>query len=127
MSFTDLFTSGTHSRNLAHFASIANIAAVHGEIHENEEKLLKRFARKLDVSEHEYEAILKNPSKYPINSSNSADERLERMLDFFKMIFLHDEKIFFDGIFFKFISWSRRIVWGRFQNVPSSIKRRKTT
>ncbi|MAO07181.1 MAG: hypothetical protein CL596_00550 [Alteromonas sp.] len=91
MSFTDLFTSGTHSRNLAHFASIANIAAVHGEIHENEEKLLKRFARKLDVSEHEYEAILKNPSKYPINSSNSADERLERMLDFFKMIFADHE------------------------------------
>ncbi len=91
MSFTDLFSSGTHKRNLAHFASLANIAYTHGGIHEEEAKLLKRFSTKLDVSESEYQEILKDPSKYPISGSNSADERLERMLDLFKMIFADNE------------------------------------
>ena len=91
MSFTDLFESGTRGRNLGHFASMANIASSHGTIHENEEKLLKRFARKLDITDQEYEEVLKNPTKYPINPPNSADERLERMLDLFKMIFADHE------------------------------------
>ena len=61
MSFTDLFESGEHSRNLGHFASIANIAAVDGELNEEEEKLLKRIARKLDIDEDEYKAVIKDP------------------------------------------------------------------
>jgi len=91
MSFTDLFESGEHSRNLGHFASLANIASVDGELAETEEKLLKRFARKLDIEETEYSEVLKNPSKYPINPPNDADKRLERMHDLFQMIFAdHD-------------------------------------
>ncbi|MFT5103333.1 MAG: putative tellurite resistance protein B-like protein [Candidatus Latescibacterota bacterium] len=91
MSFTDLFESGEHSRNLGHFASLANIASVDGELAETEEKLLKRFARKLDIEEMEYSEVLKNPSKYPINPPNDADKRLERMHDLFQMIFAdHD-------------------------------------
>lgn len=91
MSFTDLFESGEHSRNLGHFASIANIAAVDGELNEPEEKLLKRFAHKLNILESEYTEVLKNPSKYPINPPNNANSRLERMHDLFEMIFTdHD-------------------------------------
>ena len=91
MSFTNLFESGARGRNLGHFASIAQIASSQGTTNENEIKLLKRFARKLDISDREYEEILKNPSKYPINPPNSVDERLERMLDLFKMIFADHE------------------------------------
>ncbi|NND62467.1 MAG: TerB family tellurite resistance protein [Flavobacteriaceae bacterium] len=91
MSFTDLFESGEHNRNLSHFASIARIAFVDGELNEDEETLLNRFARKLNVSEMEYQDILKNPEKYPIHPPNSADVRLERMLDLFKMIFADNE------------------------------------
>ena len=91
MSFTDLFESGEHSRNLGHFASIANLASSNGSINEGEEKLLRRFARKLDIEEQEYEEVLKNPSKYPINPPNSAEKRLERMHDLFEMIFLDHE------------------------------------
>lgn len=87
MSFTDLFESGEHSRNLGHFASIANIAAIDGELNEEEEKLLRRFARKLDIAETEYEEVLENPGKYPINPPNSSEKRLERMHDLFEMIF----------------------------------------
>ncbi|EDM45533.1 hypothetical protein SCB49_06987 [unidentified eubacterium SCB49] len=91
MSFTDLFESGEHKRNLGHFASIANMAAVNGELNALEEKMLRRFARKLDVDESEYEAVLKDPKKYPINPPNDADRRLERMHDLFEMIFADHE------------------------------------
>jgi len=91
MSFTDLFGSGEHSRNLSHFAALANIASVHGDIHESEAALLKRFARKLDIAEKEYTEVLKNPSKFPINPPNSAERRLERMYDLLKMIFADHE------------------------------------
>lgn len=91
MSFTDLFESGEHSRNVGHFASIVNIASVDGAINAEEEKMLKRFARKLDIDETEYTAILKNPTKYPINPPNDAEKRLERIHDLFEMIFADHE------------------------------------
>ena len=91
MSFTDLFESGEHSRNLGHFASIANMATVNGELSPQEEKMLKSFAHKLDINESEYERILKNPANYPINPPNSAERRLERIHDLFQMIFADNE------------------------------------
>jgi uncharacterized tellurite resistance protein B-like protein len=91
MSFTDLFESGEHSRNIGHFASIANLASIKGKINAEEEKLLRRFARKLNIDETEYEAILKNPGEYPINPPNSAEKRLDRMHDLFEMIFVDHE------------------------------------
>lgn len=91
MTFTDLFESGEHSRNLGHFASIVRMAVVDGELNPEELTLLKRMARKLDVTEHEYTAILKNPMLYPLIPHNSADARLERMLDLFKIIFADNE------------------------------------
>lgn len=91
MSFTDLFESGEHKRNLGHFASIASIACVDGALGEEEEKMLRRFARKLNIDVVEYEEVLKNPSKFPINPPNDADRRLERMHDLFEMIFADHE------------------------------------
>ncbi|MDC8006011.1 TerB family tellurite resistance protein [Aureisphaera galaxeae] len=87
MSFTDLFKSGERNSNIGHFASIVNIASANGVISEPEEELLKRFATKLNISESKYVEILKNPTGYPLNPPNSADKRLERMLDLFKMIY----------------------------------------
>lgn len=91
MSFTDLFESGEHKRNLGHFASIANIASIDGSIGPVEEKMLRRFARKLNIDESEYEMVLEDPNKYPINPPNDADRRLERMHDLFEMIFADHE------------------------------------
>lgn len=87
MSFTDLFDSGEHRRNLGHFAAIANMATVDGEIGPEEEKLLKRFAVKLDIDESEYVEVLLNPNKFPINPPNTTEKRLERLHDLFRMIF----------------------------------------
>jgi uncharacterized tellurite resistance protein B-like protein len=91
MSFRDLFESGEHKRNLGHFASIVRLASVDGALNEEEERLLKRFARKLDVMDAEYLEVLKNPKKHPISPPNSADKRLELMHDLFEMIYAdHD-------------------------------------
>ena len=91
MAIKDLYQSGEHSKNLGHFASLASIAIADGKVDAQEEKLLKRFARKLNIGEEDYKKILKNPSKHPINPPNSAEERLERIHDLFDMIFADNE------------------------------------
>jgi hypothetical protein len=87
MSFSDLFGTGEHLRNLGHFAAIVNLAAVDGEINEKEELQLKRFASKLDIHEEEYNKVLKNPTAFPIHPNNSVQGRLERLHDLFKIIY----------------------------------------
>ncbi|MGY5849157.1 TerB family tellurite resistance protein [Salegentibacter sp. F14] len=87
MSISDLFGSGEHLRNINHFACIVNLASVDGEINEQEEVLLKRFAGKLDITESEYKSVVRNPEEFPVNSYNSVEQRLERLHDLFKIIF----------------------------------------
>ncbi|PCE62983.1 TerB family tellurite resistance protein [Sediminicola luteus] len=87
MSFAKLFESGNTKPNIAHFAAIANIAAVDGIINEEEEKLLARFAMKLDIDEDLSKEILKNLDKYPIPTTSSKQERLEYIYELFRMIF----------------------------------------
>ncbi|PKD21835.1 hypothetical protein APR41_02330 [Salegentibacter salinarum] len=91
MSFSDLFDSGEHLRNINHFASIVNLASSDGAINDKERVLLERFARKLDISEQEYKMVIKRPADFPINSYNSAEKRLERLHDLFKIIFADNE------------------------------------
>lgn len=91
MSFSDLFGSGEHLRNLSHFASIVNLAAVDGDINQEEEQLLRRFARKLDINEEEYAKVLENPKSFPISAYNSVEKRLERIHDLFRIIFADHE------------------------------------
>ncbi|MGV6828834.1 MAG: tellurite resistance TerB family protein [Flavobacteriales bacterium] len=87
MSIINLFESGEHSRNLGHFASLANIALSDGMIDSKENKLLNRFARRLEITDEEYKKVMKNPNQYPINPPNSSEKRLERFYDLFKMVF----------------------------------------
>ena len=91
MSFYELFKKGHQSRNIAHFSAIVNIAAIDGKVTEEEEELLVALATKLGIDNSEYIEILKDPLKYPIQPSNSAEERLERMHDLFDMIFADHE------------------------------------
>jgi len=91
MSFSDLFGSGEHLRNLGHFASIVNLAAVDGDINAEEEEQLRRFAKKLDIDEEEYNLVLKNPKSFPINPHNNVQERLERLYDLLRIIFSDHE------------------------------------
>jgi len=92
MSFADLYTSGEHRRNVAHFAALATLASVDGEISTEEKKLLDRFAVKLDITNSEYEEVLKKENKYPIDSTHDSKKRLERLFDLFRIVYA-DHKI----------------------------------
>ncbi len=87
MSFVDLYSSSEHRRNLAHFAAIATLAAVDGEVGKEEKLLLDRFAAKLDITQDEFKTVMKKENKYPIDPPVSAEQRLERLYDLFKIIF----------------------------------------
>ena len=92
MSFADLYTSGEHRRNLAHFAALATLASIDGEISTEEKILLDRFATKLDITKLEYEEVLRKENKYPIDSTPDSEKRLERLYDLFKIVY-SDHKI----------------------------------
>jgi len=91
MSFSDLFGSGEHLRNLGHFSAIVHLASVDGEANELEEVQLRRFATKLDISETEYLEVIKNPKAYPVQALNTYEHRLERLHDLFKIIYADHE------------------------------------
>lgn len=87
MSIIDLYLSTEHSNNLAHFSAIINLALTDGVINPEEKSKINSFARKLDVSETEYEEIIKNPSKYPLITPISLEQRAERLYDFFRIVY----------------------------------------
>ncbi len=87
MSISDLYASGKHKQEMGHFASIVKIALVDNSISEGEQKQLDRAAKKLNISEEEYQKILKNPDAYPINPPIGYDESIERLYRLTKMIF----------------------------------------
>ncbi len=91
MSFSNLFGSGEHLRNLGHFSAIVHLAAIDGEINELEVIQLRRFASKLDISETEYLEVIKNPKDYPVHALNTYEHRLERLYDLFKIIYADHE------------------------------------
>ncbi|MDH3699559.1 MAG: TerB family tellurite resistance protein [Flavobacteriaceae bacterium] len=91
MPILDLYNHSEHRKNLAHFASLASLAAVDGEVNPSEKRILDRFAYKMGISEFEYKEVMKKDNKYPIDPSNSLEERLERLHDLFRIIFAdHD-------------------------------------
>lgn len=88
MSISDLFPTGKHEQNIGHFACIVRLALRDNNIDNDEYNLLKRLSIRLDIAEDEFKSILKNPEKYPINPPVSYEERLERLFDLTKMLFL---------------------------------------
>lgn len=88
MSISDLYPTGLHQQNLGHFASIVKLALYDHKIDSKEKLLLERLAIRLDITNTEFEEILKHPLKYPISSPVSYDERLEHLYDLTKMLFL---------------------------------------
>ena len=67
MSFSDLFDSEFKNRNKGHFSAIVRVALSDGELPPEEKEFLDKLAIRLEISQAEYEEILENPSKYPIN------------------------------------------------------------
>ncbi len=87
MSISDLYSSGKHKQEIGHFASVVKIAKVDGIITNDEQKLLDRTAKRLNISETEYKEILKNPDAFPVNPPIGYDESIERLYRLTKMIY----------------------------------------
>ena len=87
MSVKDLYSASSPSNNLAHFASIASLAAVDGYIDDEEMKLLERFAQRLHISDAQFKEVMKKENKYIITPQVSFEKRLERFFDLVRMVF----------------------------------------
>ena len=92
MAVSDYNLSGEQKRNIEHFASIVRLALTDEMITEGEEKLLKRLAKRYHILEEKYDEIIENPSKYPIHTPHSYNERIERLYELTKMIYA-DNKV----------------------------------
>lgn len=86
MSFSDLFDSEFTQRNKGHFASIVRLALADGVFAPEEKTFLDKLAIRLEISAAEYEEILENPSKYPINPPYLNTQRIERLYDLARMV-----------------------------------------
>lgn len=91
MSFSDLFDNEFKTRNKGHFSAIVRVALADGYSSIEEKAFLDKLASKLEISKSEYEEILENPSKYPINPPYSYNERLERLFDLGRMVYIDEE------------------------------------
>ena len=86
MSFSDLFDSEFKQRNKGHFSAIVRVALADGIVHPEEKSFLDKLASRLEISESEYEEILEDPLKYPINPPYLHVQRLERLYDLTRMV-----------------------------------------
>ena len=87
MSFSDLFDSEFKSRNKGHFSAIVRVAIADGDLSREEKEFLDKLAIRLEISAAEYEEILENPMKYPVNPPYLHTQRLERLYDLSRMVY----------------------------------------
>ena len=87
MSISDLFDSGFKDRNKGHFSAIVRVAMENGHLSPEERQFLDKLAIQLDISKDEYNEILENPFKYPINPPYLHVQRLERLYDLSRMVY----------------------------------------
>ncbi|PTS95221.1 fructose 1,6-bisphosphatase, partial [Flavobacterium sp. HMWF030] len=73
-------------RNKGHFSAIVRVALADGIVHPEEKSFLDKLASRLEISESEYEEILNDPLKYPINPPYLHVQRLERLYDLTRMV-----------------------------------------
>jgi len=86
MSFSDLFDSEFKNRNKGHFSAIVRVALADGKVEPEEKTFLDKLATKLEITPSEYEEILENPLKYPINPPYLYSQRIERLYDLGRMV-----------------------------------------
>jgi uncharacterized tellurite resistance protein B-like protein len=87
MSFSDLFDSGFKNRNKGHFSAIVRVALSDGDITKEEREFIDKLAKNLEISKDEYDEIMENPFKYPINPPYLYIHRLERLYDLARMVY----------------------------------------
>ena len=87
MSISDLFDNEFKNRNKGHFSAIVRVAVADGLLSSEEKLFLDKLAHNLEISKEEYDEILEDPLKYPINPPYLYIQRLERLYDLSRMVF----------------------------------------
>ena len=87
MSFFDFFDSEFKTRNKVHFSAIVLLSIADGDLSIEEKQFLDKLKTRLEISDAEYEEILENPLKYPINPPVMHIQRLERLFDLTRMVY----------------------------------------
>ena len=87
MSISDLFDSEFKNRNKGHFSAIVRVAIADADMSVEEKEFLDKLAVQLEITPSEYEEILENPLKYPINPPYLHSQRLERLYDLSRMVY----------------------------------------
>lgn len=87
MSISDLYGSGFRKRNENHFAAIVRVAMSDGVISKEEKAFLDKLSRNLNITEIQYQDILKNYMSHPINPPVTYENRLERLYDLGRMVY----------------------------------------
>lgn len=88
MSLSDLYDSEFKTRNKGHFSAIVRVAIADGDLSPEEKLFLDKLALQLEISPDEYEEILENPLKYPVNPPSLYTQRLERLYDLSRMVYV---------------------------------------
>lgn len=86
MGISDYFMSVGLKRNISHFANMVKLAKSNNIITKNEKELLIKFAKKYDIGEKRFKAILLDPEKIPTRVHFYCEERIEKLFDLMIMV-----------------------------------------
>lgn len=93
MSIAELFDSEFKNRIKGRFsAAVRVLYADEGKFDPDEKKFLDKLAVKLDISDEEYNEILKDPLKYPLNPPYLQVDRLEYLYNISRVVH-HDHHL----------------------------------
>ena len=86
MTLSEVYTSGIQKQNRGHFANIVKIAKADNKVTQEEQALLFRIAKNLNLSATNYSKILENPYKFPINPPVNLEDRITRLFGLATMV-----------------------------------------
>ncbi len=86
MPISELFDNEFKQRNKGHFSALVRVAYADGRMTPEEKMFLEKLSRNLEITETEFEEILKNPLKYPVNPPHLHAQRIERLYDLVRMV-----------------------------------------
>jgi uncharacterized tellurite resistance protein B-like protein len=86
MTLSEIYTSGIQKQNRGHFANIVKIAKADEKVTIEEQALLFKIAKNLNLSPTNYSKILENPYKFPINPPVNSEDRITRLYGLATMV-----------------------------------------
>lgn len=84
--FTHLSESGEQSSSKGHFIQLVALAQVDGRISQEEDRMLRKMALKLSITEEEAAELISNPADYNFIPPASREERYERFIHYVQLM-----------------------------------------